>query len=204
MKKNHVTIAIILVLGTLILVFCCLSMENKENFTASPYSSSNELDKYYQGSTVGVEDYLVDNMTCHPSCCGDQWPVPFDGLTSGEIEKCIENRGKPGPFVRTNYTCANGLNGQGCPCIKTGPYKFLVNRGQNAHSVDEVEPTFIIRNDITKSNYEESPSEVIQNKRSMFRNQPKINDTELQREPVNLSRIQSYGSSRDKNQYADF
>src|SRR5580704_16566080 len=140
------TIILIVVLVGVIVWFMTKSNTNQtESFISSPYQSSKELDQYYNGSTVGVEDYLVDNMTCHPSCCGDQWPVPFDGLSSSEIEKCIENRGKPGPFVRTSYSCGLGINGVGCPCVNKPAYKFLVNRGQNApHNVDEVEPTFLI------------------------------------------------------------
>uniref|UniRef100_A0A6C0LTR2 Uncharacterized protein n=1 Tax=viral metagenome TaxID=1070528 RepID=A0A6C0LTR2_9ZZZZ len=202
MSKENRTLIIIIGIIIIILGYWLLSSDENvytqvENFTSSPYQSSKELDRYYEGATVGIEDYLVDNMTCHPSCCGDQWPVPFDGMTGAEVEKCITERGKPGPFVRTNYTCANGINGVGCPCIKRDPYLFLVNRGNNVHymGVNEIEPSFLIRNDVVPSKYEEqTPYEQIQSQRSMFRNEPKINDLSLQREPQDLKHVREYGS----------
>lgn len=165
-----------------------------ERFTSSPYQSERELDSYYRGSTAGVQDYLVDNMTCHPSCCGDQWPVPFDGLTGPEVEQCIENRGKPGPFVRTNYTCANGINGVGCPCINKDAYLFLVNHGANARTKGTVEPSFLIRNDVNPTDYQESPWQQVLSKKSMFVDSPRMNDLELQRSPISLQNVQSYGA----------
>ena len=165
------------------------------------------MDEYYEGSTKGVEDYLVDNMTCHPSCCGDQWPVPFDGLTSREVESCIENRGTPGPFVRTNYTCANGINGVGCPCINKKAYLLLTNHGRvpRTPEIGTIEPTFLIRDgSVPDGSYEGvknkitsmmSPYEEIQSKRSMFVDTPKLNDLELQRSQTDLSNVQSYMSS---------
>jgi len=198
MWNNQRTITIVVIIALLIVIIIFLSKtsngNNVEKFTASPYESSKELDTYYQGSTVGVEDYLVDNMTCSPKCCGDQWPVPFDGLSSSEIEKCIENRGKPGPFVRTNYTCANGINGVGCPCIDKKAYLFLVNHGANDRTMGKVEPTFLIRNDIRTPDDEMTPYERLQAKKSMFSDIRKINDLELQREPMSLQNVQLYGS----------
>lgn len=171
--------------------------------TSSPFQSSRELNSYYNGSTDGVQNYLVDNMTCHPSCCGDQWPVPFDNLTSGEIEQCIANRGTPGPFVRTNYTCGNGINGVGCPCINKPAYKFLVNRGMNSHSIERVEPTFLIRNDIPDSQLSNeqnmTPYEQLQTKKSMFVDGRLLNDLQLQRQPQSLANVQSYGSNLSQN-----
>lgn len=106
--------------------------------------SSPANTRRWRESTFGVQDKLVDTMACHPDCCGDQWPVPFDGLTAGEIEQRLQeqNLSNDGPYIRTNMTCANGVNGVGCPCIKKDPYLFLVNRGNNTSSVQNVEPTF--------------------------------------------------------------
>jgi hypothetical protein len=196
--QNQRAILIIVIIGALILAYWLLATNRvTEKFTASPFQSSKELDAYYAGSTVGVEDDLVDNMTCHPSCCGDQWPVPFDNLTSDQVQKCIADKGKPGPFVRTNYTCANGINGVGCPCIRKKPYLFLVNHGSNADTMDQVEPTFLIRNDRIPSPYEQAtmtPYETIQSTKSMFVNTPKINDLELQRRPESVSNVKPYNA----------
>lgn len=189
------SVIIISILLVFVGVYLYMSRPNSETFINSPYQSSKELDKYYNGSTVGIEDYLIDNMTCHPSCCGDQWPVPFDGLTSGEIEKCIENRGKAGPFVRTSYSCGNGINGTGCPCVNKEAYKFLVNRGQNSHTIDSVEPTFLIRNDIVTPDDQLTPFEAIQVKKSMYSDDRTINDLDLRRSTTDLTNVQSSGSA---------
>ena len=193
LNKQHIIILTVVVIIAIVLL-CSNSFLEKFNFT--PYQSSERLDKYYQGSTIGVEDMLVDNMTCHPKCCGNQWPVPFDGLTATEVETCIANRGNNSSFVRTNYTCGNGLNGVGCPCIGEKPYIFLANRGENAHSLDSVEPSFIIKNDTEKiiSDGYESPLQALEAKRSMFASQRKVNDTLLQRAPTGLDDVMSYGS----------
>lgn len=177
------------------------SMQTSEPFTSSPFNSSKELDNFYHGSTMGIENDLVDNMTCHPSCCGSQWPVPFDGLTSSEVQKCLNTKTNSGPYVRTDYTCANGINGVGCPCIDKDAYIFMTNRGQNAQRVEKIEPTFLMHNNINEQiqPYErdmvsQSAYEELQSAKSMRRNSPKINDLDLQREPVNLQRVQSYNS----------
>ena len=204
---------ILIAVGIIFLLLWLNSEPSKESFKSdsfpgsSSYRSAANLDEYYEGSTRGVEDYLVDNMTCHPSCCGDQWPVPFDGLTSQEVETCIETRGNSGPFVRTNYTCANGINGVGCPCINKKGYMMLVNHGRIPRSSElgQVEPTFLIRNKTThEGTYDEvssrissmmTPYEEIQTKRSMFVDKPKLNDLELSRSQTDLSNVQSYQSA---------
>lgn len=201
---------VILIIGAILLVYWLTSQSEQtprrrvkkvnnvnEQFDISPYESSKELDHYYEDNTNGIENYLVDNMTCDPSCCGDQWPVPFDGMTAAEINQSIENRGSPGPFVRTNHTCGNGINGVGCPCINKKAYKFIVNHGQNAHNITEIEPTFLINRDVVKPydlSNESSPYEQLQYKKSMFVDKPMLNDLELRRPAENINNVQSYGS----------
>lgn len=209
---KQLVLMILIAVGIILLLSWFNSELTKESFKSdsfpgsSSYRSANNLDEYYEGSTRGIEDYLVDNMTCHPNCCGDQWPVPFDGLTSQEVETSIENRGIPGPFVRTNYTCANGINGVGCPCIRKKGYMMLVNHGRipRPSELSQVEPTFLIRNEAPVGTYAEvsskirsmmTPYEEIQSKRSMFVDQPKLNDLELSRPQTDLSNVQSYKSS---------
>jgi hypothetical protein len=197
MHKNHNYVTIIAVVIVLALILWYSSTRNQvENFDNSPYQSARELNKFYEGSTKGIRNDLVDNMTCHPSCCGDQWPTPFDGLTGPEVERCIENRGVPGPFVRTNYTCANGINGVGCPCIDRQAYLFLVNHGTDqAQTMSNIEPSFLIRNDAGPSPYEEGPYQQLIGKKSIFVDTPKINDLELQREPMPVNDVQSHGAT---------
>jgi hypothetical protein len=194
----------VLIIVAIVVLFCFLSMNmTKESFKSvqypgsTPYVSAANLDEFYEGSTKGIEDYLVDNMTCHPSCCGTQWPVPFDGLTSNEVESCIETRGTPGPFVRTNYTCANGINGVGCPCITKKAYAFIANHGREPRPSDlaKIEPTFLIRKNVEPNNPYLSPYEEIQSKRSMFTDGRRLSDLELQRPETDLSNVQSYQSS---------
>jgi len=213
MGKN-LALVIIIAIGVIVLLCCMMNskgmMETYKDTSfpgSSPYRSAANLDEYYEGSTKGVEDYLVDNLTCHPDCCGDQWPVPFDGLTSREVEHCIETRGTPGPFVRTNYTCANGINGVGCPCIPKKVYMLLADHGKipRPEELQDIEPTFLIRNNnIPDGTYEGvkkriqsmmSPYEEIQSRRSMFVDTPKLNDLEYQRSETDLSNVQSYKSS---------
>jgi hypothetical protein len=198
MVNKQCTIIIIIILIALLLIWL-LSRTNRSGYYEegfrSPFNSSKELDNYYKIPTQGIEDYMVDNMTCHPSCCGDQWPVPFDGLTSSEVEKCIENRGKPGPFVRTNYTCTNGIGGTGCPCIDKKAYLFLVNHGTEGGSPTQIEPTFLIRDNVPQTNNQMSPYEQLQSKRSMFSDTRKLNDLDLQRDPQSLDNVVPYGSS---------
>ena len=165
-----------------------------EDFVNEPLDT---LGAYYVPQSTQLDNYAVDAMTCHPSCCGDlatlkrgsdhwedQWPVPFDGLTPEEIQKVLSDQRNSGPFVRSNYTCANGPNGVGCPCIPKDAYLNLVNRGQKTNYADDIEPTFLIGgpNDT-------QASQVYVNNRLM-------NDLVLQRQPQDLSNVQSYGSAQ--------
>lgn len=186
------TMIIILIVGALILVYWMCSKERVENFSNSPYSASKELDQYYDPNS-DIDDLKVDNLTCHPSCCGDQWPVPFDGLSSYEINSCLQTQGERGPFVRSNMTCANGINGVGCPCLTTKAYLNLANRGQNAHSVEEVEPTFYIKREVVKPMVYNTPYEEIQIRKSSFSDKRTLNDLELSRPTQNLSNLKSNG-----------
>lgn len=192
MFEDKRTLGILAIIGVLILSVWYMS-GNKESFVTNPYKSSKELDSYYEGATQGIKDKLVDTMTCHKNCCGDQWPVPFDNLSADEIQQAIYEGTKPGPFVRTNMSCGNGIGGSGCPCIRKDPYLFLVNRGNNSRSItaDEIEPTFLIKNDSGPSPYEDimSPYEVLQEKKSVFVRDQKLNDILLGNTPQDISKV---------------
>ena len=195
-NRNHLIMA-----GVVIVALWGLWWWYKRDSTEafSPAESKKMLDEYYNdGSLDGVKQYLVDTMVCSKKCCGDQWPVPFDGLTAAEVEQTISTMRAPGPFVRTNYTCANGINGVGCPCINKKAYKFIVNHGHNAQTINDIEPTFLIRGDVGAAALEPqgiqasdmlSPYEVLQAERSVFVNTPKMNDLQLQRSPNPVTHV---------------
>jgi len=176
-----------------ILVVAFVWYNNREETTESFITdSSKELDSYFAGSTVGVKDYLVDTMTCDPSCCGDQWPTPFDGLTGPEIQKCIKDIGEPSDYVRTNYTCANGENGVGCPCIKKKAWLFLTNRGNNVQYNTTVPESFLIRNDIVYDRPDPmTPYQELQQKKSVRVDNRKLNDVEVGRRPESVKGLRS-------------
>jgi hypothetical protein len=134
-----------------ILIYLIISYYYRPHYSEgfSPYESSNMLNQYYDPNE-GIKDYEVDTMVCSKKCCGDTWPTPFDGLSSFEIQQSIATMGSTGPFVRTNYTCANGIDGVGCPCISKKAYTFLVDHGTNAHTIQAIEPTFLIGGDGSK------------------------------------------------------
>jgi hypothetical protein len=162
--------------------------------------NQSELDSYYRSPTAGVKKYLVDQMKCSPSCCGDQWQVPFDGLDSNQIQQAlIENGmdyGANTGYVRTNMTCGKGDGGVGCPCIRADAFKFIANRGNNARSLFDVDPTFFIHNDLNDSpnldNY--TPYQQLQTQKSMMVDNPKLNDLQYTRLPQSLADVQSNGS----------
>lgn len=90
-----------------------------------PYPEDGSLD-----STSDIKDKLIDIKPCHPSCCGKQWPVPFDNLDSNQLRQCIQNNNKQGqPFVQTPYRCSVGATG--CPCQDIDAYLFEASRGGN-------------------------------------------------------------------------
>ena len=98
----------------------------------------------HQTATSDIDDLLIDKLKCHPDCCGDSQYTPFDGLTSDQIKQTISTGMKGGPYVRTNYTCANGPNGAGCPCITKDAYLNLANRAQNVWTNEYIEPTLAV------------------------------------------------------------
>jgi hypothetical protein len=100
--------------------------------------SSQELEQNYLPASYGIENLVVDTLVCHPKCCGDQWPTPFDGLTADEIKQSIASRVNNNSFIRTNYTCANGENGVGCPCFTPVAHSNLVNHSQNIGSTVDI------------------------------------------------------------------
>lgn len=169
----------------------------RENMSESfiPMGSNRELNKFYEEPTAGVKNHLVDTMTCSKSCCGDSLMHSFDGLTSEEFQRNMsEIQNSTGPYVRTNYTCANGPGGVGCPCIDKQSYKFITNHGHNSHSIQAIEPTFLLGGDVRPfgpKDDEYTPYEVLLTQTSMFVNTPKLNDLELGRMPNPVDNVRS-------------
>lgn len=209
--QNQNLINWILIVGGIILIICvfyaCYSSRQQtyvdsqpEMEMFSPYESEAELNTYYEGSNADIKNYLVDTMVCSKKCCGDQWPVPFEGLTSAEIEQSIATARDPGPFVRTNYTCANGINGVGCPCISKDAYRFLVNKGRNSPNLTsdiQIEPTFLIDSKgVENNNQYNTPYENLQSYRSVFVNTPKLTDRELGRGPNPVNNVRPINDVR--------
>lgn len=164
------------------------STTTTENFNAqSQFPHNNKLSDYYNASE-DINKYKVDLMPCHPSCCGSQWPVPFDGLTSEQIQQTLMDQQSGGQFMRTNYTCANGPNGVGCPCITKDAYVKLVNRGQTSSCGNDIDRSlYVDPHLLSKTNINVDMPQVYTNNRRM-------NDTALQRQQRDLSGIMSYGA----------
>lgn len=145
----------------------------------------------------GIKDLTIDTMTCSPKCCGDNWHTSFDGLSPDEIQNTIATNvvNDGGPYVRTNYTCANGPDGAGCPCITKKAYTNLMNRGQSSTvGSHDIDPTFHVGRDVHSTSVASvSPYHPASNK-SVFVNHPKRNDLELSRIANNLSHLKSHSA----------
>lgn len=172
MRKNRQNQIIIIIVVIIVLFFIYMiyrsnnqhstGIENFNNLSFQTYPenySEIQLQQYYQIPSTGISQYTVDTMPCHPSCCGDQWPVSFDGLNSDQLQQHINNQNNPdnqGPFIRTNMTCGRGPNGVGCPCITKPGYLMLANRGQsdgsNSCVRNQVEPSLYVHSSVVPPN----------------------------------------------------
>jgi hypothetical protein len=182
-----------IICGLLIFIVIYFGYDNltREDFVETPYVSATNLEKYYESPTKGIENYLVDNMTCSPECCGSQGQIPLDGLMPDEIKKCV-NGAKDGQYVRTNYMCGNGINGVGCPCISKKAYKFMANHGfEPSSNLIGIEPTLIMNVGLLPGNDQTyTPYEQIQAKKSPYSDKRMLNDLELRRPVQDLSDVQ--------------
>ena len=88
--------------------------------TVANYGDIDRLDDGYNGS--GGLNY---NM-CSKSCCGAQYPPPFDLEEDAYIAK---NKDK---FVPNNYMCNNAWNNSGCVCMTKKQRDYIGSRGNNA------------------------------------------------------------------------
>lgn len=181
-------LALIVVIVVIILISHCIS-KRKEGFDL--FSNQKKLEQQFLPNSQNVSEYVVDTMVCSPDCCGQQFPS-IDGMTLDEYNKCVNDRGIKTDYVRSNYTCANGVNGVGCPCIKSNAMKFLINRGNNSrYNINTIDDSMYIKMKPVKPyNYEKSPLEKLELDKSIFVNEPKQNDLKLQRVNQNLDNLQ--------------
>ena len=165
-----------------------------EGYQGVPYDYPENIADFYVTQSAQLQNSAIDTLTFHPSCCGDQWPVPFDGLTADQIQKTLANPGSPSPYVRTSYTCARGPNGVGCPCVPKDAYANLVNRGQNI-KCDGIEQSLLInKNAPTQTNIKLGPQN-----QQIYTDGRLLNDLRLQRPLQNVTGVQSNGSPAPTN-----
>lgn len=127
-----------IVLGIVLVMFIIFYNYNMyENFT-----KDREISFINESDAENINNKVIDTKICHPSCCSNQWPRPFDNMTEYELTSYLKESHSPNNFVTTNYTCANGDGGSGCPCINNDSYFLLINRGNNLSNVKHIEPNF--------------------------------------------------------------
>ena len=170
--------------------------EDHRTILSTNYNPDDSIEQ-----TTGIENNYVDKMVCHPSCCGDQWPVPFDGLTPEQIQKTLSDQRSGGTFVRTSYTCANGPNGVGCPCVTPQAYLNLANRGQKTDPNPRIEPSLLIQPNKLYSqtaSHLSQPAEWLDgtniNNEQVLVDGRKINDLRIQRQQPYLDDVRAYGA----------
>ncbi|QGR53935.1 hypothetical protein [Moumouvirus maliensis] len=133
MSSQYIGAIVIIIILIIIIYFLFRSDEsqNKNVYYNERFennlNTSTELKYFYQPISSQLYNSTVDTNLCHPDCCGKQWPNS-DGLTENQILDKISNMNKNhGP--RSNYTCARGENGAGCPCLTSNSYNLISNRG---------------------------------------------------------------------------
>jgi len=207
MFENNQSWMILLGIGILVLIFAYLS-RSRETF-------SNELETFYEDSSNrGIDGDKIDELTCSPDCCGNNFPISYGDMTSDELMHNLSLQGEKTPFIRSNYTCGGGGEiRSGCVCLPKKPYMFLVNRGDNALTGDEgchrgiPEPTLYIKStpanaaigDLAgsggyfarpnESGNQLSYAEVIQARKSMFVDEPRLTDLYYQRPMQSLQNV---------------
>lgn len=194
---NKWWILIIIVLLIILIIWASKSSTPQsyvEGFNAPRISgqhSSPQLDQYYLPNN-NIQHLTVDKMVCSPDCCGNQQPNIYDGLTSSQLGDTISSTlqtSADGPYVRTNYTCGNGKNGMGCPCITKDSYWNLVNRGQSSDQYNENLDDSLLISEPYHPSYPSHDS--LELNQSIYAENLKINDYPLIRSQ-DLSNIVGY------------
>ena len=90
--------------------------------------------------------------------------------------------------IRTNYTCANGPNGVGCPCITPTAHSALVNHGQTL-----LQPTISKNNIFTIAPLLDTNP----NNRQIFTDTRCINDYDITRPSYDINKVEANGPRSD-------
>ncbi|AEQ33193.1 hypothetical protein [Megavirus chiliensis] len=132
---QHLVQGIIVIIILLIIIYFLFLSDKSQNTSPERFDMTQNqfynldnkttLDNYY--TPISHQLSTVDNAICSPDCCGTQWPMS-DGLTAEDIKYQISNMNNKNN-IGTNYTCSNGNNGRGCPCLTPKSYNMLTNRG---------------------------------------------------------------------------
>jgi len=72
-------------------------------------------------------NYTLATNICSPSCCSNQYPLPFEL----KDDKFVCNN--KNEFIPSGYVCNNSWQNSGCMCITKGQAEFINNRGGNAN-----------------------------------------------------------------------
>lgn len=129
----------VLIVIVVIVVIYLLFRNQRKCTDAANIAKQRAQDLTYTRGTEGyaqvdgsIDGLRVDALECHPDCCGFD-TEPYDGLTPTQLkQRIMRNVTSESCTPRSNYTCANGPNGVGCPCFTPRAYTNLVNRSQRS------------------------------------------------------------------------
>jgi hypothetical protein len=97
-----------------------LNPNKNENF----FNANKNNQKVVPKSKNLSKKLKISNAMCSKSCCGKQWPTPFemkdDRLSNEDLKRIVPN----------NFSC-QGDKGHGCVCIDKETHGFLSTRGNN-------------------------------------------------------------------------
>ncbi|ANB50592.1 hypothetical protein [Powai lake megavirus] len=225
---QHLVQGIIVIIILLIIIYFLFLSDKSQNTSPERFDMTENqfynldhkttLDDYY--TPISHQLSTIDNAICSPDCCGTQWPMS-DGLTVEDIKSQMSNMNNKNN-IGTNYTCTNGNNGRGCPCLTPESYSMLTNRGVSeskkyannnltnhlsGHLTDNTNngmTKYLINhakdhvsglaNYLLNSPRQELKDLVPFGMTSPYTNNRLINDLIYRKNPDNLDNVQSYGS----------
>lgn len=91
-----------------------------EQYGVEETIDNNELSDGKGGS------YTLSTNICSPSCCSNQYPVPFKLKDDRFV---CNNKDE---LLPSNYVCNNSWQNAGCMCITKDQKEMIFNRGNNA------------------------------------------------------------------------
>jgi hypothetical protein len=84
---------------------------------------ANKVGAMEHATDLGKNTLAFD--LCSPSCCADQYPVPFPLASDPEVCKNKKD------FVPSSYMCNNNWQNSGCLCMTKDQSEMLATRGGN-------------------------------------------------------------------------